>query len=284
MAAIYDLPPLTRRQTASLFFIGFALVLVPLVWGINRYYYGYTKYGPAAASSWSQPWMITSALILFFAALLWIRLLQRSRFSVLVYQDGLRIGPAPRAPKPARRGRPPVSRVFFPAHASILPWEAIAGVVLDQVEGAKGHSPLRTLTLYQKRGKPIRIAEARSAWDGLAFFGPPRVQNLSELTTRIKARLYPSLLPRLRNAFLNGQCLRFGPIGVEKSYLHLPARSPIRWIAVRRMTICSGKLVVELGNAGKTGSVARIPVFRIPNLELLLTLIDDLVLPDRYPG
>jgi hypothetical protein len=150
-------------------------------------------------------------------------------------------------------------------------------VAVEFIASSHAARPQCQARLYLKGGRTVRLVEAVSGWDNLAaLFGPARIENLPELITRLKAHLYPRLYPALQAGFLAGRAVAFGPVSVQAQGLrmrpHNQAITP--WSEIRRVTVRSGELMVELKHLQKGNSLARIPVAKIPNLELLLKLIE----------
>jgi len=222
---------------------GSVAVFAPLIYGFSRYSYAIGQFGPVAAERWSRPWYIlavVAALIFLFAAIIRIR---TSRHSIAVHQNGLRL---------------------LLGQEKYLLWEEIAGV---STQATRYHflgisfDPNIQGVIYPNTGKPIHLNNA--------------MQNLPELLTLLKAKLYPRLLPHLQTNLNNGQWLHFGPLAIQQKGIILIGRStprptqPIPWSHVTSVNVDSGFLVVELSDQ----PCLRLPVSKIPNIELLLQLI-----------
>jgi hypothetical protein len=275
MAAIYYSPSIRRHELWSLVLVGAIAVLAPAAYGITLAYYGYTRYGPVAASAWSTPWLIAAAGL--FAAWLsvFLLLVRRSRYGVILHRNGLYLGDV-ETPPGGSPGRP------FRRMPNLIPWEAVTGIAVELIASTAGRPPVHRVFLHFQGGRRLSLAEALPKHSALAgLFGPVCIENLPELITRLKARLYPRLQPGLRAAFQSGKPVSFGKVAVQQEgFIYhktlagfLPARTRIPWDKINRLTVQSGDLVVELENH-KGRRFPRIPVSKIPNLELLLTLID----------
>lgn len=263
MAAIYYGPTIKRRDRWLLALTGVMFILIPVGQGTLRAYNGYSRYGPAAASSWSLPWFMVAGVAFLAWLLLMIQLVRRSQYGVLLYRNGLRFGAVERSHKHAA--------------TPLLPWEKVRGIAVELIASTKDKPPIHKATLFLEDRK-IHLAEARSDWGAMAnLFGPARIENLPELITRLKAHLYPRLFPSLRSSLLSGEELSFGPLAVHRQHILLKTKSsdPIPWTKVRQVTIQSGYLVVELERSPQSRSRMRVPVSKIPNLELLLKLIEE---------
>jgi hypothetical protein len=240
--AVYRYRPFNRYDLFTLVIPGALSVLVPLFYGLDRANYAARNFGPVAVGSWSRPWYVLALLaLLVFLSLAFYRLVQARHF-VAVYKKGLQI----------QLGR-----------ARIYRWEEIAGVAFMT---SKRHFLRLTLqtryyaVLYPGAGRPVEL--------------PGGIQNIPELVSNIKAHLYPRLAPEMQTNFQAGKWLYFGPVGIQQTAIKLgrgsrPPQRSIPWSGVDRLSVKSGYLVVEL----KDGPRRRLPVSQIPNLEILLDII-----------
>ena len=150
---------------------GFLLACVLIATGLDWYYYGYTQYGSVAAQSWSQDWLFWGLFIGAVTLVILIWQIFRDRVKVDLYRYGI--------------------EVHLPRRALLsLRWEDISGIASATIKDSLGGHTLRTrhrLLIYHTKGKPITLDD--------------RVRNLLELTTRLKANLYPRLLPGFRSRF-----------------------------------------------------------------------------------
>ena len=246
---IFRYPPLGWKDVLFLILPGTCAVGLPLWFGFSRYRMAQADYGPVAAMIWSRPWYILAviALAIFMLASL-ARLLRAQRF-VAVHEKGLLIS--------------------LKRHQS-LRWEEIAGVSMETARyeiAARQFGLIYSGVLYPNAGKPVNL--------------PGAIQNLPELLTLIKARLYPRLLPHLQANLESGQWLYFGPVAIQKEGIRLSNeglfdhKRSVEWAQVVRMDVLSGYLVVELSD----NTTHKLPVSKIPNIELLLQLIQTGVNP-----
>lgn len=239
--ARYRSRPFFGRGFQVLLLLGALAVLAPLAYGYYRAMYAYTKYGPVAAHFWSRPWYLLAVLALvIFLLLLVIGLLRAQRF-VAIYKNGLRL-------RLSRRQQ--------------FTWTEISGVATGAIQTRLLGIPLHTryqAELYPAVSAPVRLDDS--------------LENLPELLTRIKANLYPRLLPGMRQGFQDGKTLYFGPIAIHQHELCLEEKDrssrPIPWSRVRSLTVHAGMLVIDIEN----DQAIRLPVARVPNLELLLQII-----------
>lgn len=237
-------PGLGRRVALV---VGLLAVLAPLAYGLYRAQYASTYYGPVAARYWSRPWYLLAgcAAVLLMIWLL-IRLV-RSRRYVAVHQNGLRM-------RLSRRQQ--------------YAWSSLAGVATGTVQVRFLGIPLSNryrAELYPVVGKSVLLDDS--------------LEKLPELLTQIKARLYPRLLKSMRQAFEEGERVYFGPLAIQQSELRLEGKDPaplsIPWSQVRSVNVEAGMLVIDCENNRRI----RMPVARVPNLELLLQIIQTGVNP-----
>ena len=92
----------------------------------------------------------------------------------------------------------------------------------------------------------------------------------NELIARIKGKVYPHLLPTLRADLRSGKNLYFGPIVVDQKRLNLQGKT-YPWEQVNLINLCKGHLVIKFRNRRDQ----KIPVEQIPNIELLIQLIQE---------
>jgi Family of unknown function (DUF6585) len=216
-------------------------VLAPLAYGFYRAQYAYAKYGPVAARFWSRPWYLLAGVALFLLVILLVLRARSSRRYVAVHQNGLRI-------HLSRRQQ--------------YTWGQISGIASGALETRLLGKTLRTsywAEIFPMADKPIRLDNS--------------LEGLPELLTRIKANLYPRLMPAMRQAFQEGKRLYFGPFSVSKEELRLEAKEPpwrtVPWEQVEAVSVEAGMLEIKTKDSDKI----RLPVARVPNLELLLQII-----------
>lgn len=263
---IYRDRPMRWHELFSWVLPGALAVVLPFGYGWQRAVEAYSRYGPVAAELWSRPWYALAALaLLLFLAFSIYRMLIARRF-VAVHASGLRLNL-------------PRSRLMPMSRPYTLTWEEIHGVSTDWMREQFFGLPLRTTqraSLYLPQGRPIRLGGG--------------IEDLPELVSQIKARLYPRLLSQMKAALLAGEQLGFGPVIVSSECLHLyPLRShlplpgtasaprdPVPWPRVRSMEARSGNLSIVFTTHNPKGAeyqTCRIPIAHIPNLELLVQLV-----------
>ena len=231
---------LTWRDLVLFFTPACLAVLSPWAYGTWRSWYASQYYGPVAAEAWGPPWFLLATVAsLPLLLLVWTRLRRSSRW-VRIHRDGIHVHTAS-------------------GMHTRLPWEQITAVAYQASQMAflgRVYHTHHQLHIYRVQGRPIRI--------------DPRLNNLDDLAARIKAKRYPRLLNQLRTSYQAGETLSFGPLQIRKTDLVLQGQD-YPWSQVKRVNLDAARLVVELQNQRQKS----IPVTKIPNLELLLQLIDE---------
>ncbi|MGE5221589.1 MAG: DUF6585 family protein [Omnitrophica WOR_2 bacterium] len=235
----------------GIFFAGLSLFT-----GLLCAFYAYVNYGPAAASRWSIPWFWLSFVILIlWSALSLVRLLPHTR-TISVYPHGIYLSGF-------------WGTAFYQREPLDIPWEQMTGISIEFTpRGSKEQAKTcQRAVLFRKQGRPIHLEQAKNSLNGF--------ENLPELSSQIKAHLYARLAPAYQSQYKNGQMLAFGPISIHCDYLILSGQpGNIAWSRVRQINIRSGYLVVELDGPDSNTMIKRFPISRVPNLELLLDLIE----------
>jgi len=222
---------------------GFILAVILIITGLDWFYYGYTKYGPVAASLWSQDWLAAGIIVCAITLCLTVWQFYRSRVKISLYQYGIGIKLPGRSLRNYR-------------------WEEISGIASATIQEKLWGHIIRTrhrCTLYFSQDSPIILDD--------------RVHKISELATRLKANIYPRLLPRLRLQYISGGQLSFGPIGIQLNYLVMKEKQ-IPWEQIERITVNSGHFCVEKRTQVSDHTLThRISIDKIPNLELLFQIL-----------
>ncbi|OGO26904.1 MAG: hypothetical protein A2W33_04725 [Chloroflexi bacterium RBG_16_52_11] len=235
--AIYPYRPLRTQEYLLYVFLGIFAVGMPLVYGIIRFQYGYTKYGEIVAHLWGRPWFILAGFALITSLLLIVHRKRLASRFIALHENGL---------------------VLALSTKNAFRWEHLAGISASITRpGVVGWSPRQQYhaTIYPNVGKAIQLNDD--------FIGFP------ECLTRIKAKLYPRIIPGLSANFQSGQWIYFGPVAIQVHKLKIQ-NNQYDWSQVETVRVESGYLVVEWINQNRQ----RIPIAKIPNIEILLHLIN----------
>jgi hypothetical protein len=237
-------------------------ILLPLIYGAVELYRDYARYGPAAAA-WSWPYFAGSAGLLLAAVALVLPPLLSPAKVITVHKNGLGI-----------RGL----HSFLPGRnpSLFIPWSQIQAVTVDSCIGAPGRLKsgpekiYHTAVLHFHNRSPLRLSDhGRGAW----IFS-----DLPEMISRIKFGLYPYLLRSLHPKMVRGEWIQFGPVAVHPHAFQMEngpfSTLQVEWSCIERIHVEAGALVVELTQPGHPKNVRKLPASRIPNLELLVQLIN----------
>ncbi len=216
--------------------LGIVSVLLPLLYGFYRRNNAYKNFGPVAATIWSRPWFVLAlfALIVFLILAIY-RLLLTRRF-VAVHKRGVRLSLSKQ---------------------KTLLWAEIAGIATNTTQYQFIGRSLITrhfALLYPNIGKPIHLDNS--------------LQELPELLTLLKAKLYPRISPVLQSDFNQGKWLHFGPISIQQNIIQINKKQ-YAWSDVEHISVNRGKLNIYTNPETKH----TLPVSKIPNIELLLQII-----------
>lgn len=242
LLASYRGHPIRKSEILIFFLLTIGAVVGPLGYGIWRLLYGYTHYGPASAISWSQPWFIASASATLLIILLLIRRIGIARLRIHVHKNGITIN------RPLRKRNREIMWGDIASISSSSVQERFLGMVFTNTNKL-------SLTLQNRK---------RHIIDG-------DLQGLSQLSDRIKSMIYPTLLKQYRGKINTGQHVSFEKIHLSNNGLHFHNKD-YHWNSILNIGIHSGSLVIELTNA----KIQKFAVSSIPNVEILLQLVEDL--------
>jgi hypothetical protein len=229
---------------------GFAAGTAALSHGVYLAFVTYERFGPVPALSISVPWIFLGKLTLLAWISIGIIRWASTQPGVRLYANGLFL-----------EGRRKQS----------LTWDQIDGIA----HGVTGRDRIRPgdmryfASLFPNTGRPVHLHGTGDGKRGMPY--------LPELVSRIKANLYPGLQVELARMFREGLPLRFGPLNIDQQGIRLRRRRPIPgmlsvpWDHVERITVESGYFLVKSSNRHIP---YRVPVSKIPNLEILLKIID----------
>lgn len=95
-----------------------------------------------------------------------------------------------------------------------------------------------------------------------------RFENVEDIVKVIKDRVAQELLPGLQAAYDSGQWVEFGAVVVCKTEIRIAGQS-ILWSVVSKAEVKDGRLIVT----PRGGSPVKMTIWKIPNIELLGSLI-----------
>jgi len=240
LIAEYRDRPLKWRDLAITFIPAVVAVLIPLIYGWARGNYAKNQFGPAVVQQWQWPWFALATVALIPLLGLGLRRIRQAHRIIKVFQLGLIIQ--------GTQGRKWIYR-----------WEEIEGVAVttwkDVFLGIQVRQRHRVV-LFPVIGKPLQLDS--------------HIHSLDELAARIKAKIYPHILPQLRTALAKNLDLNFGKIFFNKQRINL-GNATYPWDDINRVNLQQGYLMVEFKNQ----KVEKIPAGKVPNIELLIQLIEE---------
>lgn len=247
-----SLGPLIHRHVAkssrARFFkivagIALAACLISLGFGVWRWYFALTNFGPAVVWRWSWTALLTGVL-LGLAALLAAVLAWRQRWpEVYAFRRGLSIH--------AGQG---VARI---------PWDEIETIYSRSIRYGlpsmawTGHA---TVTMHLRDGRRLKLSNVLADYE--------------LLIETIKSHIYPGLLARYVHAFNQGQSIAFGPLSLTQQGIQ-NGRQVLPWNEVQHASLREGKLIVEPDESSR-GRRIRLPADKIPNVDLCVQLLQQL--------
>jgi hypothetical protein len=257
--AVYSSSSIRVRPAIGLAVLALGTIAAPLLWGLYRAYYGLTRFGPVAAAAWSRPWLLAAVAFIPFWLLAAVWLVVLSRRKVVLHDQGLEF---------TGYG----GLLFWKKRA--VAWGDIRGVAVEMSHTHRQESAgiqcwrvkihlrkNRIIKLQGRSGEDIKIGEIRE---------------LSELASHLKARVYPRLMPGLKQDFYSGKQIWFGPVLLTQNHLTLRKNGILLKVPlekVRRVTVANGFLMVESDEHQKS-KCYRFPIYAVPNLELLVQFLN----------
>lgn len=237
---IYRDRPLRWRDLFTTFAPALLFAATPLAYGLYRYRDSYLRYGPIAARAWSWPWFALTAAALI--PLLWLALLRvrRAHRVVTLHQRGLSI-----------RWTGGKKHTLMWNQIEALSHRCVAKKFLGLTVATD-----ECLSLHNQAEKPIRVDNC--------------IRELPELAARVKAKVYPLLLPQLRTRFQQGEQLHFGPVTLHQDEIQLRGES-IPWDQVVHIDVQAGHLMVK----SQDHQPIHIKTSDIPNVDLLIQLLQE---------
>lgn len=228
-----------NREDLMLYILTLMILFGLLGYGLWQVYLGYVQFGPAAMAAWGDPWFTAAAWAAIPFFLLTIRAVVLARREVLVMKQGL---------------------VFNGMGKKPLAWNNLQGVAVEDIRYHLLTMTLRTrrrVTLFPTTGTSISLDD--------------RFHDLSELAEKIKTHLYPLLVPELQKQLQANQWVYFGPLRLNHNELDT-GKQTCPWEQITSLRVHTGFLRIE-----RTGlRPLQIPSAKIPNVELLLQLVDEM--------
>ena len=236
--AVFHVQRLRWRDLLTTFLPLTLLVIAPLGYGLWRFFYGYTNYGPVAAWHWGLLWFLTAGVLVLILLLYTLRRLLRARRMVKVFKGGLQLERPLRRPL-RLRWRDIEGISAFSSQMSFLGWKS---------------KPQPHLIIYPARQSPVKLDH--------------RFQKLGDLTKIVKEHVYPGLYQQFKERFRQGETLNFGQVTLSQEGLSL-ADKDLPWSYIKGITAKDGIFIVKLSPQ----VLVQVPIKEIHNIEVLIQLI-----------
>jgi len=236
--ARYHLQEIHWRDLFTVFFPLILVVLAPVGYGLWRTLYGYSSFGPAAASAWGRTWFLIGAFLVIPLLFYTLSRLKKAHTWIDVYSWGLFLH-------------------YPPGRKRLLNWEDIQGITSYSVNKSFLRVINKTrhyLILHSRRYPPLQ--------------SHPDLHDREGLKKTIKKQVYLRLRPRLLQAFQRGEIIPFGEVTISKQKLSLPKKE-IPWEYIDGITVQKGIFIVKLSAKKQI----EIPIRKIQNIEILIHLI-----------
>jgi hypothetical protein len=224
--------------------IGLAIVLIPLAYSVWNFEQNFNLFGYIPAGHRSLPFLAISCLglILFCCVVFWRWLISLKKISL--YKTGIRI-----------------TKPFSPTR-----W-----VQTNQVKSI-------TTSFIEKTflgGKLFQVNTLAIGLENEHLKFHSSSNEFPRFIDRIKELVYPCLIPALVADFEDKRWISFGPLSIQKQGLQI-RNEKVQWKTIRTVQVQSGFLLIELIGSienSKSGNY-KLPLAAIPNIEILLQLID----------
>jgi Family of unknown function (DUF6585) len=232
---------LTAPILAGLLIVG---SIVSCGWSLDTGYGAYLHYGPAVVYDLATPPLfIAMGLFVFGIFLIGFSIANRGK-SAVVYEKGL-----------ACQGRTGLES---------MRWEEIGEFYLSVTQHMSYGIP--TGTTYQYTVKQL---------NGGRFVFDNRYQNVQHLGGFIGRHILPIQYQLAADIYNSGQTASFGPVAISRAGL-VVAKKTYPWNEIEQVSIQKGIFKVSKKGGGWF-SGASTPVASIPNLEAMLSIIDQVV-------
>jgi len=224
-----------------------------LGFGFYTAYDAYYKHGPAVVWQTLLPPAGLGLMLLLIGGILFGRALIRKGKSLAIYDQGFVL-----------RSRNTDESWRWDEVASIrtaLTRRSIAGI----------HAGTRhTYTLVRRDGERIILDDSLAGVEVLA--------------DKIRDKVLPMLYARFAPSLASGQELAFGPVQICRDKGIQVRQKKLAWKVVRQAKVENGVLTITAGDEQKTLHRVKIPVAEVPNVDILLAIIQQMIDCGPTPG
>jgi hypothetical protein len=145
-------------------------------------------------------------------------------------------------------------------------WEEITSVYASVTRGMHRNAATgarHRYTLVDRNGKQIVLDDTWKRVDALA--------------ANVRERVAPRLYLHTADAFNRGETLRFGPLLMSKEGGIQLGKKAHHWKDILEVAVKDGFVVITPGGERKGHKRERVPVSTVPNLDVLVSLLNQLV-------
>jgi hypothetical protein len=229
-----------KRRVFLLLTFSLLTVLGALLWSVYRWYFAFTRFGPAVVWRWSGPAIGISFLALLLALYAGLFLLRYRRRYMYTTSDGLWF-----VTGDTRRS------IRWPQIASIQ--NTASKYIWSQPDSG----PHMRILLTTIEGETIRIPSFLTAID--------------EANQIIKANIYPLAMNRYREMMNSGQPLEFGPLQLTSNGVMYRNRME-PWQHFREVRMERGQIMIEFAHPSGNKRIS-FSARRVPNIDLCVQLL-----------
>ncbi len=232
----------TRRRAAlgGLAILGLLGALAGLGVAYWRWAFAFSHFGPAVVWRWAAPWAWGAAAAGLLGLLALAGLLRTGSMRVCAHRAGLMVV----------RGR----------RRRVVHWSEVQAI---RTRALRYSLP----ALLGRRRTELELALT----DGSRLNFGGELSEFDKLVEHAKQYVYPRLLTECIRALQAGQTLRFGPLTIDPKGMRYRRRR-LSWDELDEAIVKDGHLNI-LPQSQKTARPWRMPVHRIPNVEVCAQLI-----------
>ncbi|MCL4561098.1 MAG: hypothetical protein M1281_10835 [Chloroflexi bacterium] len=238
-----------KSVTASLAVVGIGAGIVILFVGGLQTYWSYYYHGPSVVMKNLTLPLILGVLLLIFGALAVWAAYSRWIISVVIFEKGL-----------ACRDRKGM-------HA--WPWEEISSIRTQLTQ-----SPLGAL------GGRTRHVYILTKTDGDRIILDDSIDRVEDLAENLRSIILPAIFRKYTASFYQGISLQFGPIIIDKDRGTKIEDRWYSWRQIREASIQSGAAIFIIQDEGKPARRIKIPVAQIPDVDVCISLINQMLTPE----
>jgi hypothetical protein len=217
--------------------IGMLVAIIILLW---RWRYVITHFGPAVLSRWINPVIVLVICLGFLGGIGLYFLLHVSRQEIQLSPMGVTW----------KKGR----------SLSIFHWNEIENIYISSIQyGLLDFvwASRTEIVLHLKNGKRKKIDQA--------------FENIEMLVNTMKHYVYPMMFEKFREAFNQGEPMKFGPIVLTSQGI-INGRKALRWQDIAKIQLNRGRLDLH-PMEGTQGVKFSFPSHKIPNIDLCLQIL-----------